>query len=71
MGRNREASIIVLVTIVIAMLHRRIAVESVVDVRGHKRKAQTEANFRQLVPRKKFRLNQYLSEGRTGGRVLW
>jgi hypothetical protein len=45
MGRNREASIVVLVTIVIAMLHRRIAVESVVDVRGHKRKAQTEANF--------------------------
>lgn len=35
MRSNREASVIVLVPIVIAVLHRRIAVESVVDVWGH------------------------------------
>lgn len=42
MRRNREASIIVLVSIVIAVLHRRITVESVVDVRGHKSHGWTE-----------------------------
>lgn len=42
MRRDREASIIVLVPIVIAVLHCRMTVESVVDVRGHKSHSWTE-----------------------------
>jgi hypothetical protein len=52
MRSNREASVKVLVPIVIAVLHRRITVEIVVDVWGHIRsrvdregKCNTEANF--------------------------